>query len=65
MLIGSEIWTNSGSTISFNQTISYYSSNGWVTEKIRGGVETGSAVVKVFEELNVSRKSKLLLQEQE
>jgi hypothetical protein len=55
-LIGSEIWTNSGSTISFNQTISYYSSSGWVTEKIRGGVETGSAVVKVFQELNVSRR---------
>jgi hypothetical protein len=55
-LIGSEIWTNSGSTISFNQTISYYSSSGWVTEKIRGGVETGSAVVKAFEELNVSRR---------
>ena len=55
-LIGSEIWANSGSTISFNQTISYYSSSGWVTEKIRGGVETGSAVVKVFQELNVSRR---------
>jgi len=55
-LIGSEIWTNSGSTISFNQTVSYYSSSGWVTEKIRGGVETGSATVKAFEELNVSRK---------
>jgi len=56
MLIGSEIWTNSGSTISFNQTISYFCSNGWVTEKIRGGVETGSATVKAFEELNISRK---------
>jgi len=55
-LIGSEIWTNSGSTISFNQTISYYCSNGWISERVRGGVETGSATVKVFEELNVSRK---------
>ncbi|MBO3810139.1 MAG: hypothetical protein FGF50_11185 [Candidatus Brockarchaeota archaeon] len=55
-LIGSAIWTNSGSTILFNQTIRYYHSNGWVTEKIRGGVETGSGVTKVFEELNVSRK---------
>ncbi len=55
-LIGSEIWANSGSTISFNQTISYYCSNGWITERIRGGVETGSATVKAFEELNVSRR---------
>ncbi|MEM4230218.1 MAG: hypothetical protein QXZ66_10745, partial [Thermoproteota archaeon] len=55
-LVGSAAWTNSGSTISFNQTIRYYDSNGWVTERIRGGVETGSGVTKVFEELNVSRK---------
>ncbi|MGB9718946.1 MAG: hypothetical protein ACPL4E_11045, partial [Thermoproteota archaeon] len=55
-LIGSEIWTNSGSTISFNQTISYYSSGGLVTERIRGGVETGYATVKTFGDLNVSRK---------
>ncbi len=55
-LIGSAIWTNSGSTITFNQTIKYYTSNGWVTEVIRGGVETGYGVTKVFEELNVSRK---------
>ncbi|MEM2930767.1 MAG: hypothetical protein QW797_07930, partial [Thermoproteota archaeon] len=55
-LVGSVIWTNSGSTIVFNQTISYYDSSGWVTEKIRGGVETGSGVTRVFEELNVSRK---------
>ncbi|MEM3958612.1 MAG: hypothetical protein QXO47_10485 [Thermoproteota archaeon] len=55
-LIGSAIWANSGSTIVFNQTVSYYASNGWVTERIRGGVETGSGVVKAFQELNVSRK---------
>ncbi|MEM3660644.1 MAG: hypothetical protein QXU11_09575 [Thermoproteota archaeon] len=55
-LIGSAIWTNSGSTIVFNQTIRYYDSSGWVTEKIRRGVETGYGVTKVFEELNVSRK---------
>ncbi|MEM2946445.1 MAG: hypothetical protein QXI87_08900 [Thermoproteota archaeon] len=54
--IGSAIWANSGSTISFNQTISYYASNGWVTEKIRGGVETGSGVTRVFEELNILRR---------
>ena len=54
-LIGSAIWTNSGSTVGFNQTISYYASNGWVIEKIRGGVETGSGVTRVFQELNVSR----------
>ncbi|MEM2488184.1 MAG: hypothetical protein QXR44_06285, partial [Thermoproteota archaeon] len=28
----------------------------WVTEKIREGVETGSGVTKVFEDVNVSRK---------
>jgi len=55
-LIGSEIWADSGSTIGFNQTISYYSSSGWVTERIRSSVETGSAIVKVFQELNVSRR---------
>ncbi|MEM2599091.1 MAG: hypothetical protein QXI87_00170 [Thermoproteota archaeon] len=55
-LIGSAIWTDSGSTIVFNQTISYYTSNGWDTERIRGGVETGSGVTRVFGELNVSRK---------
>ncbi|MGB9718755.1 MAG: hypothetical protein ACPL4E_10025, partial [Thermoproteota archaeon] len=55
-LIGSEMWTNSGSKITFNQTISYYTSSGWVTERIRGGVETGYATVKAFQELNVSRK---------
>ncbi|MBO3798487.1 MAG: hypothetical protein JTT13_06440 [Candidatus Brockarchaeota archaeon] len=54
--IGSAIWTNSGSIIEFNQTIRYYDSSGWVTEKIRGSVETGSGVTKVFQELNVSRK---------
>jgi len=56
MLIGSAIWANSGSTIVFNQTVSYYDSTGWVTEKIREGVETGSGVTKVFEDVNVSRK---------
>ncbi len=55
-LIGLAIWANSGSTIKFNQTISYYASNGWVTEEIRGGVETGFGTVKVFEELNLSKK---------
>ncbi|MGB9718957.1 MAG: hypothetical protein ACPL4E_11100, partial [Thermoproteota archaeon] len=55
-LIGSEIWTNSGSTITFNQTVSYYTSSGWVTERVRGGVETGYATVKAFGELNASRK---------
>ena len=55
-LIGSAIWANSGSTIEFNQAISYYASNEWVTEKVRGGVETGYGETKVFEELNVSRK---------
>jgi len=55
-LIGSEVWANSGSTILFNQTISHYSSSGWVNERVRGGVETGSATVKAFQELNVSRK---------
>ncbi|MEM2946566.1 MAG: hypothetical protein QXI87_09540 [Thermoproteota archaeon] len=55
-LIGSAVWTNSGSTIMFNQTIRYYASNGWVAEKVRGGVETGSGTVKAFEELNISRK---------
>jgi hypothetical protein len=40
----------------FNQTISYYSSGGWVVEKIRGGAETGYATVKAFGKLNVSRK---------
>jgi len=55
-LIGSAIWANSNSTILFNQTVSYCDSIGWVTEKIREGVETGSAVTKVFEEINVSRR---------
>ncbi|MEM2057740.1 MAG: hypothetical protein QXO76_05780 [Thermoproteota archaeon] len=55
-LIGLAIWANSGSTIEFNQTIRYYDSSGWVTEKVRGGVETGFGMVKAFEELNVSRK---------
>ncbi|MBO3798977.1 MAG: hypothetical protein QXP45_00360 [Thermoproteota archaeon] len=55
-LIGSAIWTNSGSTITFNQTIGYYASNGWITERIRSGVETGSGVTRVFQEINVSRK---------
>ncbi|MEM3390573.1 MAG: hypothetical protein QW491_14390 [Thermoproteota archaeon] len=55
-LVGSAIWANSGSTIVFNQTISYYDSSGWVTEKIRGGVETGYGVTRVFGELNVSRR---------
>ncbi|MEM4228383.1 MAG: hypothetical protein QXZ66_01255 [Thermoproteota archaeon] len=54
--IGSAIWANSGSTILFNQTISYYASNGWVTERIRGGVETGSGVTRVFQELNILRR---------
>ncbi|MBO3810188.1 MAG: hypothetical protein FGF50_11440 [Candidatus Brockarchaeota archaeon] len=54
--IGSAIWINSGSTIVFNQTMSYYASNGWVTEKVRDGVKTGYGVTKVFDELNVSRK---------
>ncbi|MEM2997573.1 MAG: hypothetical protein QW542_01335 [Thermoproteota archaeon] len=54
-LIGSAIWANSNSTILFNQTVSYYDSTGWVTEKIRDGVETGSGTTRIFRELNVSR----------
>ncbi len=55
-LIGSAVWANSNSTILFNQTVSYYGSAGWVTEKIREGVETGFAATRVFEEVNVSRR---------
>ncbi|MEM2931092.1 MAG: hypothetical protein QW797_09590 [Thermoproteota archaeon] len=54
-LIGSAIWANSNSTILFNQTVNYYGSTGWVTEKIRDGVETGSGTTRIFGELNVSR----------
>ncbi|MEM3660491.1 MAG: hypothetical protein QXU11_08775 [Thermoproteota archaeon] len=55
-LIGSAVWADSGSTIMFNQSVTYYASNGWVSERVRGGVETGSAVTRVFQDLNVSRR---------
>ncbi|MEM2058787.1 MAG: hypothetical protein QXZ66_09340 [Thermoproteota archaeon] len=38
-LIGSVIWTDSGSTIVFNQTIKYSASSGWVIKKIREGLK--------------------------